>query len=544
MHEQLLNQDRFPTDIFQKDIMTRILAATALAVWLTGSSHVLAEETPKPEPMAKAIEKVISAPLFEQAHWGILVADRASGEILYQHNPDRLFAPASTTKLFTVAAALEALGPDHHFETPVYARGTFSEKGELDGDLILVASGDPTLGGRTDKAGHVAFANSDHTYANGNSTAQLTKPDPLAGLNALAREISEAGIFYVRGDVLIDDRLFASEESTGSGPRRVTPIMVNDNLIDVTIIPGEEDQPATIDWRPRTAAYQVKSQVRTVSEDGPLNVRITSEDPHTLIVRGTIPVKQEPLVRVVEVDDPADFARALFIEALRRHFVLVEAKLETGNRRASLPDDFKSDRGKEVARFASPPFSENTRLILKVSHNLHASTLPLLLAAQKGRRTLDEGMRREGKMLARLGVEVGTISLGGGAGGSRADYISPRAAVSLLRHMAIRDDFEVYYEALPVLGVDGTLASAVSEESPARGNVHAKTGTFYWHNALNDRYLLLSKALAGYVTTEDGRDLVFACFVNNVHLKNADQRNEIGRVLGHLCEIFYGSKEK
>ena len=70
-----------------------------------------------------------------------------------------------------------------------------------------------------------------------------------------------------------------------------------------------------------------------------------------------------------------------------------------------------------MAEYTSPPFSEYLRVILKVSHNLHASTLPLLLAARHGERTLQAGLKQEGIILKTLGVEPATISFGGGAGG-------------------------------------------------------------------------------------------------------------------------------
>src|SRR5439155_6572251 len=115
-----------------------------------------------------------------------------------EYNPVKLFTPASTTKLYSCAAALIALGPDYRFATPVYRRGEVKE-GRLRGDLILVASGDLTLGGRTNRDGHMAFKDHDHIYANGSSKAELTDTDPLAGLKELARQIKAAGIREITG---------------------------------------------------------------------------------------------------------------------------------------------------------------------------------------------------------------------------------------------------------------------------------------------------------------------------------------------------------
>ena len=205
-------------------------------------------------------------------------------------------------------------------------------------------------------------------------------------------------------------------------------------------------------------------------------------------MRGQLPVGHARVVKIYEVDEPGSFARALLIEALRRRGVRVAASPLGYNDTGSLPPRTDVAKLPKVAEYTSPPFSEYIRVILKVSHNLHASTLPLLLAARHGERTLAAGLKRQGEILKSLGVEPGTISFGGGAGGARADLASPRATVNLLRAMASRPEFAAYDAALPILGRDGTLAKAVAKDSPARGHARAKTGTYLrreragWHN--------------------------------------------------------------
>jgi len=94
-------------------------------------------------------------------------------------------------------------------------------------------------------------------------------------------------------------------------------------------------------------------------------------------------------------------------------------------------------------------------------------------------------------------------------------------------------------QPLVCFGVDGTLADVVAANSPARGAIKAKTGTYYWLDLLNNRVLLTSKALAGYLTTARGRRLSFAMFVNNVPLPQGVTPSREGRVLGQLCEILH-----
>jgi D-alanyl-D-alanine carboxypeptidase/D-alanyl-D-alanine-endopeptidase (penicillin-binding protein 4) len=486
------------------------------------------------------IAEIINGPDYRHANWGVLVVDADSGETVYAHNAERLLRPASVTKIFAIAAALAALGADYRFETPVYRRGELVDT-TLKGDLILVAQGDLTMGGRTDADGHLAFKDQDHTYANGvASKAELTDTDPLAGLKALARQVAASGIRQVDGDVLIDDRLFERTASSGSGPPSLTPMVINDNVVDVIITPGAKPgEPATVRMRPETNYVRMDASVVTTAADTPTRVEVRGGGGgERFTVRGKIAVNARPQVRIYAVDEPTTYARALFIETLRREGVSVAASpLQPG--KAELPEKESYARLTRVGVYTSPPFAEVVKVTLKVSHNLYASAMPLLIAVKHSKKTLADGLRLVRKYLAEYGVDVSTISFAGGAGGAGADFVTPRATVQLLQALAKRPYYKVFEDALPVLGVDGTLADTVGPNSPARGMVKAKTGTYFWSDLLNDRSLLTSKALAGVMTTARGRRLMFAMFVNNVPLPRGVTPSREGRVLGQLCEVIY-----
>jgi D-alanyl-D-alanine carboxypeptidase/D-alanyl-D-alanine-endopeptidase (penicillin-binding protein 4) len=491
------------------------------------------------EELDKAIQQITHQPHFKQAHWGAFFVDRKNGQPVYEYNVHKLFAPASTTKLYSVACALDALGADHRFHTPVVRHGQVNEQGELKGDLILVASGDLSFGGRTTPDGQIAFKNADHTYANGNADGELTEPDPLAGLNDLAKQVLAAGIRHVQGDVLIDDRLFDRAESSGSGPTHVAPIVVNDNVVDLIIEPTEVGHVAKLTSRPHTSAIHIESKIVTVEHGKPLSTTIHDLGHGRVSITGQIPHGHKPLIRVYEVHDAAAFARTLFIEALQRVGVKVDAPTLASASPHPLPTSAEVKALPQVAIHTSLPFSESIKLILKVSHNLHASTLPLLVANKHGQRTLADGLKQQHTFLKRVGVDVDTISFGGGAGGARADFTTPLATVQLLQHMSTRSDFPAYYNALPRLGVDGTLSKNIAHDSPARDKVQAKTGTLYSDNVMNGSTLMTSKALAGYMTTAKGRPLTFALFVNNAHIRDGITAKTFGDDLGKICEAVY-----
>jgi D-alanyl-D-alanine carboxypeptidase/D-alanyl-D-alanine-endopeptidase (penicillin-binding protein 4) len=487
-----------------------------------------------PDGLAKHLEEVIDGPDYKHASWGVLVVDADTGETVFARNPDAMLAPASVTKLFTCASALIALGPDRTFETKVYRRGTITG-GTLRGDLVLVAGGDLTFGGRTDKEGRTAFKNNDHTYASGTTDAELTDTDPLAGIDALARQVKEAGIERLDGDVLIDDRLFARSSSSGSGPDAVTPIMVNDNVVDVIVTAGEKTgDPATVTTRPGSKYYQVDALVNTSDTGSQTSISVVPTALGQFAVRGQI-AAGKTAVRICPVTDPNGFARSLFLESLRRHGVRAGAALARPTETNLPPKDWYDDAPK-VASFTSPPFKDVVKVTLKVSHNLYASTLPCLVAASKGQTTAEAGLREERKILKELDVNLTAVSFGGGAGGNPADHASARATVELLRAMGKRPEWPAYKNALPILGVDGTLATVVKPDSPARGKVFAKTGTLGWSDNVNGRLFLRSKALAGVMTTKTGTTLYFAMFVNNVPGGSGARE---GKVLGRLCEIIY-----
>ena len=449
-----------------------------------------------------------------------------------------MVAPASVTKLYTCASSLIAYGSDFRFETPVYRRGDVNNSGFLRGDLILVASGDLTMGGRTLADGTMAFTNGDHTYANSRLTqSELTKTNPLAGLESLAKQIAEAGIKEVQGDVLIDDRLFNKTRGSGSGPDSVSPILINDNVIDVTVTPGESaGDRAKFTIRPETAFAQVDFEVVTSQEGtGPL-VTITNTGPNAFSIRGRIPVKGKPQVRIYPVEDPAAFARCLFIESLRKAGVRIDSPLNHASK-SNLPDSL--DKLTKLATFSSPPLSEAVKVTLKVSHNLYASTLPCLLAVKNGKKSAEEGLAIQGRLLKEIGVDVKTISFGGGAGGAQADCVTPKATVQLIQGMRKRPEWDVYKAGMPTLGVDGTLHDVIAKDGPGVGKAFGKTGTLIWNDAMNGRSLLKSKALAGVTTSKAGTDLTFAIFVNDVPLPVGIGSGREGKMLGKLAETVY-----
>jgi serine-type D-Ala-D-Ala carboxypeptidase/endopeptidase (penicillin-binding protein 4) len=327
--------------------------------------------------------------------------------------------------------------------------------------------------------------------------------------------VAAAGIKRVAGDVIVDARLFPAMPKDGYV---LTPIWINDNLIDLTLTPGKVGDAAALAWRPQTAAYRVESTVTTVAAGQALDVTVTSPQPGVIAVAGRLPVDQAHVVETYQVEDPPAFARTLLIEALQRQGVAVAAKPTGANPADRLPPKGSYAAADRVAVHRSLPFAENLKLIFKVSMNQDADLLVFLLALKHGETSFEAGLQSIRPFLQKLGVDPDLVSLSDGRGNEYTDLFSPRTVTHLLRAMSTRPDFPVYFNALPILGVDGTEAETVPPTSPVRGKAVAKSGVTVDGDLMNQRPLLMTRALAGYLTAKSGRELVFASYVNNVPL--------------------------
>ena len=135
------------------------------------------------------IRAVFNKPLYKGGLWGLRVVDVASGRALIDLRPRHNFLIGSTRKLFSVGALMNQIGPNYTYDTPIYRQGDISA-GVLNGNLILDASGDLTMGGRTNPDGTIAVSDYDHNEADALGNAVLTAPDPLAGYDALAQQVN------------------------------------------------------------------------------------------------------------------------------------------------------------------------------------------------------------------------------------------------------------------------------------------------------------------------------------------------------------------
>ncbi len=495
--------------------------------------------------LSARIRDVIGRPEFAHSTFGIEFYSLDSGQVIYRLNPDKLLVPGSTTKLLTEGTALELLGADYRFHTRVYRNGAVNKDGTLEGDLVLVASGDPNLSGRIQPDDTLGFENEDHSY--GGAASKGVGTDPLLVIHELAKQIAEKGIKRVSGHLLVDVSLFpegARELGTGVV---ISPIVVNDNLIDVVASPGAtEGAPVNLRIAPTTSYVQIVNKAITGNPDSRPDIDYTADKTnpdgtHTVTVSGSIPLGKPFGMMAYPVQKPSRFAATVLVEALRQRGIDVQLAPSAAE------PNFKAlsrnyNAGNMVAEHISPPFKEDVKITLKLSQNLHASTTPFLLEALVGHKNTETdqaGFHLEHDFLQKAGLDLTAASQSDGAGGNA--FFTADFMVRYLTFFSKQKDYSFFYRGLPILGRDGTLFK-IQVNSPAAGHVHAKTGTYAVLDALNNNVMVTGKGLAGYMQTAHGQHLAFAIYVNMVAVPkgDADALQRIpGEAVGEVAAAAY-----
>jgi D-alanyl-D-alanine carboxypeptidase/D-alanyl-D-alanine-endopeptidase (penicillin-binding protein 4) len=488
----------------------------------------------------RRFHQIVDRPEYKHARFGVEFYSLDEGKVIYAANADELFVPGSTTKILTVGTALEALGPEFRFHTKIYRRGSLSG-GTLHGDLVLVASGDPDLSNRIRPDGTLAFENEDHSY-DGFSEAQAVPGDPLAVINELAAKVASSGVRRVQGRVRVDVSLFPEgDRELGTGVV-ISPIVVNDNLVDVVVTPGAQiGAAASLSITPQTRYVTIRNQVKTGSPASKMDLHwsddtAAADGTHTVILTGTIALDARPKLRVYQVPSPSRFAEVVLTEALERAGVHVEA---SGNRQTPAAGPLNDEN--VVAEHLSPPLSEEAKVTLKVSQNLHASMFPSIVGAYREKGASDPlqaGFDQERALLEKADLDLSGAVQNDGAGG--AALFTPDFMVRFLLHLSRQPFGADLKKALPVLGKDGTLAQ-IQVDSPAAGHVFAKTGTYATGNALTHGGVITGKGLAGFVDTKNGRHLAFAAYINFVPLQDMDEKSAqmVGQAVGEIAAAAY-----
>lgn len=510
--------------------MRRARSAVVVILSLLLTAQIYAAD---PRLLAPKINTILGDPDMARGFWGIEVVSLSSGQILYSQNAEKLFIPASNTKLFTTAAALALIGPDYKCRTTVESAGTLDAQGTLIGDLVLAGHGDPNLSGRV-------LPYSVRTERN-----QLA----IKALEDLADAIVQKGIKRIDGDVIADDSYFAFERY-GEGWTQddlvwadgapVSALTINDNVLFVDIMPAHRaGEAASVTITPFSDYYRVDNRIITTPAGTGRKIFINRE-PGSMVLTlwGNMPLGDPGAKEALAVEDPAAFAADIFRSLLEKRGVVVEGHTRTRHTElASLStfsvtalashgggDTHTSSTGPKepavLASYDSRPLSDDVRVINKVSQNLHAEILLRLLGREKGTAgTIEGGLEVLRGFLTQAGISNEEYAFYDGSGLSRQNLVTPHAVVTLLQYAAKQPWGTLFAETLPVAGMDGSLADRM-RNTPAQGLVLGKTGS-----------LDHVKSLSGYATTVTGDRIVFSIFANNFDVPGHRAQDTIDAII-------------
>ena len=442
--------------------------------------------------LRRSIDSLLDQPEFRNATWGVLVVDPATGDTLYAQNAGKLFLPASNLKLVTASVALATLGAQYRWTTTLAARGPL-RNGLLDGDLLVFGRGDP-------------------------SVSDSVRGDAMQPLHEIADSLYLAGVRRIRGRVVVGADVFPGptvgfgwswDDLDDPDGAAVDELLFNDGYGQLHVhAAARAGAPPLVTTTPaakyptvRVVAHTVpRGDTATLHAD-PLRA-VLDTNAGLFELRGTIAAGDSTTI-TVSFNDPDGAYLWSLREALADRGIVVDG--QSTDTTAAVDS---------LTRIQSPPLGELLPALLKPSQNQMAEMLFRTIGlTQTGVGRADSAARVEGDRLLAWGADSAGFVLRDGSGLARYDYLSPQTVVRVLEAMRRSPDFSAFYTALPVAGVDGTLHARM-RGTAAEGNVHAKTGS-----------LSNTRSLSGYVTTADGRMLVFSLLCNNFTTRAA-------RVLG------------
>jgi D-alanyl-D-alanine carboxypeptidase/D-alanyl-D-alanine-endopeptidase (penicillin-binding protein 4) len=438
-----------------------------------GEARAQEPEAGLPQPVAAALQRAGIAP----AEAGVLVLELESGRTVVAANADRALNPASVMKVVTTFAALEILGADHRWSTPIHVAGEV-RRGVLEGNLHIKGSGDPAL--------------------------------TFERLRELVARLRRAGLKEIRGDIVLDRSHFRLPQAEierflgeVENPFNIPPdaLLLNLKAVRLNLVPDLRTRTVRVVAEPHPPQLELNAGVAwsewscdTWRRDVSLHV-VSTEDSARVKVGGGFPGRCGPQSLTVSLLGHAPFFYGTFRSLWEQGDGAHRGRLREG----PLP------RGARLFEtWVSPPLTDIVREINKHSNNLMARQVFLELGAPAIAEvaTLDRSRDAMRRWLADKGIDPAAMVFENGSGLSFSERATARTLARLLELAAASEAAGPLLRSLSVVGVDGTMQGRLAGTAVA-GNALMKTGT-----------LPEVRSVAGYVLSQSGRWHVVVMLVN------------------------------
>ncbi len=464
------------------------------------------------EQLRRDLLTIFSERTIDHGVWSASVQSLRHGETLYSLNSFRLLTPASTQKLLTSAAAAERLGWDYRYTTRIYSTGTIDSNGALNGDLVLVADGDPTINPR--------------------------HPERWAIFEEWGKQLAAKGIRQVNGYLIGDDNAF-DEPGWGLGwawddlafgyGAAASALQYNENQVELLVGPGlTAGSRAIISVSPPGSGLTIDHQVTTAAAGEPSRITLLRPPGSDLLtVSGQVALGAAAITEYAAVGNPTQVYLNAMRVAFGRHGVRIERTPLDIDAVLKAPD---MSQATLLVEDKSPPLAEIIDVTLKWSRNIYAETMLRSMAPAGAPKAAADGLTALEETLNDWGIFREYFLAKDGSGLSRYDYLTSDALTWLLTYLW-RDPkhADLFRSTLPVFGVNGSVAHRL-KDTPASGRVWAKTGS-----------MSQVRSLAGYIVTVEGEPLVFAFMVNGFRVPTREIDAAMDRALLRLVEFRHAS---
>lgn len=436
-----------------------IVASVAMALSLSGaglpeSRGVIAAERPT---MSDSIPPIVF-PGVEKAVVGLYIEDIATGEAVAEYGADRPLCPASIMKSVTVASVMSLYPADQCFATRFYARGEVADS-VLYGDVVVEASGDPTLG-----------------------SAYFDNPD--ASRDSLVAALRNCGIDSITGSIVVDQSAvpdpsyplgWGDDDYMWPYGAMLRGLNWRDNRYTLSL-PSKNTDPyipgLTVDFR--------KLRRGKMGYD--------AMPPLTTIKAWGKPPRKGASV-LLAMPDPAES----FIYAMTA--ALVDSGIRIGGDKA-----VEEGPVTELAVVTSPAFPNIMRSLMHRSDNLMAEGMMRTIAPRQPR---DTAAVRELSLWALRGADTDSVNIIDGSGLSRLNRITPWFLADVLAWMARSPNAAEYAALFPRVGREGTVKRLLAG-TRLEGRLALKTGTMSG-----------VRSLAGYLLDEEGMPVYSVVLIVN-----------------------------
>jgi len=449
---------------------------------------------------SQKINEILGHEDLKNAQVSLSVRNIENDELLQQHNGDVLLIPASSLKLITTFSTLSAFGKGFKYSTTLGYQGKILPDGTLDGDLLIIGSGDPSL------------ASPDEEVL---SLAELLKD--------ITKVLKDSGIRCITGGVVVDGSIYDSEgihhtwpwdDLTNYYASGAYGFNFRENYYDIVFrsSPTSGSPTELISISPDIGLTSFDNRVVSGPNGSGDNAYIYG-DPYGYdrYVKGSIPPGRSRFEIYGAIPNPA----ITFSELLKNHLTTQGIKVDG-------EEVIGEEAPYTLKTYQSPALSQLVKRANFESNNLYCEAFLKKLGARNQAKgvNFEDGVKEVYKYLDDIGVGQVGLSMMDGSGLSLKNRISTNFFTRFLAGIANKQNVQFITNYLPSTGQVDTTLERFMTDNASKGHVWLKSGS-------------LGGVLSytGIIQTQSGKWLAISLISNGHTVGNSKVRKHISEII-------------